>query len=179
MKQSRDFVLPDIRNAAGLDSEQKAFLYNLASHQGFEEFSARDLLMERTGLTDRKLRRTRQSLIELGLVKAVPRPGRTTLYKLQTAALKAYSKKAKAVSTVNTPARRAGQTTNVQGVQGTPEHSDHRKENSEVVTENISMTSRPGGISSGETKRRVRIVRRKRSTEPIGAGEGGDIDDLF
>lgn len=155
MKQTREFILPYIRNATGLDSEQKVFLYNLASHHNFEEFSSRDLLMQRTGLTDRKLRRTSLSLIELGLIRVRTRAGRTTVYELDVLALKAFSSAPKAVSTLTKGQRPIRHASRVHSDRGTPVRSDHTKQNREVKQEEISMRQK----DSGEQERPMRRVR--------------------
>ncbi|MFF0911854.1 hypothetical protein ACFWZW_14270 [Microbacterium enclense] len=178
MKQTKEFILPYIRNATGLDSEQKVFLYNLASHYNFEEFSSRDLLMQRTGLTDRKLRRARQALIELGLIRVKTRAGRTTVYELDVPALKAFPSAPKAVSTLTKGQRPIGHASRVHSDRGTPVHSDHTKENKEVRTEEISMRQKDSGEQE-RPKRRVRVPRRLdgRSRKPSTGRD--EIDDLF
>jgi len=50
-------LLADIRNAVGLSSDEKVFLYNIVTHQTHKEFGTRKLVMQRTGLTDYKFRK--------------------------------------------------------------------------------------------------------------------------
>lgn len=178
MKQTKEFILPYIRNATGLDSEQKVFLYNLASHHNFEEFSSRDLLMQRTGLTDRKLRRTRQSLIELGLIRVTTRAGRTTVYKLDVAAMKAFSSARKAMSTLTKGQRPIGHASRVHSDRGTPVGSDHTKRNQEVKQEEISMRQKESGEQE-RPMRRVRVPRRADGTSRKPNTGRDEIDDLF
>lgn len=89
---SGPFVLPDIREAIGLDSDEKAFLYNLASHNNFTENGTVERILQRTGLGPDVFKRVRKSLRELGLITVTENPGTTWKYRLNVPALKAFPK---------------------------------------------------------------------------------------
>ena len=91
-KWTGPFVLPDIRNAIGLDSDEKVFLYTLASHVNFTEESAEDRILQRNGFGRHVFERVRKSLSALGLIEITYRKGFTNLYTLKVDALKRFPK---------------------------------------------------------------------------------------
>lgn len=86
------FVLPDIREAIGLDSDEKVFLYDLASHANFTEESAEDRILQRNGFGRHIFERVRKSLSEKGLIEITHRNGYTNLYRLRVQELKRFPK---------------------------------------------------------------------------------------
>lgn len=91
-KWTGPFVLPDIRELVGLDSDEKVLLYDLASHANFTENGTIQRLLRRTGLGPYVFKRVRQSLSELGLIEIIERAGKTWEYKLNINALQAFPK---------------------------------------------------------------------------------------
>lgn len=86
------FVLPDIREMVGLDSDEKVFLYDLASHNDFTESAALPRLLQRTGLGPNVFKRVRTSLEHRGLITVDRRPGKTWLYTLNLTGIRAFPK---------------------------------------------------------------------------------------
>jgi len=86
------FVLPDIREAVALDSDEKVFLYDLASHTNFTETGTVERVLQRTGFGRHVFGRVRKSLSALGLITVTVRHGDTWEYSLNVTALKAFPK---------------------------------------------------------------------------------------
>ena len=78
-----------VRDAVGLTSDQKAFLWNITSHTSHVEFGTRHTIQQRTGLTDHRFRQVVASLKSFGLIDVQEQPGGTTRYTMRLAALKA------------------------------------------------------------------------------------------
>lgn len=106
--EARPFVLPDIREAIGLDSDEKAFLYDIASHIDFEESGSEDRILQRVGFGRDVFERVRTSLARLGLITITHRSGFTNLYRLEVDALKRFPKAWMARPSSNTPPKVLG-----------------------------------------------------------------------
>ncbi|MDF2916582.1 MAG: hypothetical protein K0S70_799 [Microbacterium sp.] len=141
-----------IRDAVGLSSDQKAFLWNITSHDGHREFGTRDLVLQRTGLTDWGFRKTLTFLTDHRLIRAERRQGETTVYTINLAALKALSNANNAAAAANKATRRPVPTHAVSVATASPRRSaktnsvahqqsshgghQHQKSEPEVLTEN-------------------------------------------
>jgi hypothetical protein len=97
-----------VRDAVGLSSDQKAFLWNITSHHKHKEFGTRELIMQRTGLTDFRLRKALKVLKENGVVRVEERPGSTTVYTIHHSTLKSLTTTGNPVAVANAATRRSG-----------------------------------------------------------------------
>lgn len=180
-----------IRDAVGLTSDQKAFLWNITSHHQHREFGSRGLIMRRTGLTDWRFRKVVKFLKEHGLIRVVEHPGDVTWYSIRYAALKALATAnnpvaaanaaerrqppTPAVSAPTSPPRRSAKTTPVGAHHGTHGGHQHQKSKREVATEDHQENRRPDRVS--EPVRKVRVpVRRKLTPEAQREIERQELD---
>ncbi|WP_270352823.1 hypothetical protein [Microbacterium testaceum] len=164
-----------IRDAVGLEAEQKAFLWCITSHTNLVERGARDLVMQRTGLSDHKFRRVVRFLEEHRLIRVERADGKVTQYTLRYGELTALKKANNPVAVANmrtrrqaptsahtTPPSRSPQSTRGAGQHPSPVGSRQPKNTHEVEPEELSKN------------RRVVIVRRSRT----GAASNTDDDEL-
>ena len=158
-----------VRDAIGLSADQKAFLWNITSHQSFEEFSSREKLRQRTGLTDWKLRRTIESLEAAGLIKVERRPGTTTKYRIRYAAVRELKDPDNALAVATKASRKQPMAVSTKTPSGSAQRrqggvrqdvrvgTHHQKINHEEGTEKTQKNGR----DEGARKRVVRIVPRR------------------
>ncbi|WP_157556933.1 hypothetical protein [Microbacterium laevaniformans] len=167
MKPPKAFQLSAaIREAIGLSAEEKAFLWNIASHQTFEEFSARQTLCDRTGLTDWKLRRVIKSLDAAGLIKVERRRGTTTKYRIRYAALDALKDPANPLAVAAKASRRKPTTANnttPRGIAASSHVGSHRDrrggaQHQKSEPEEVTVKNQKNGRGEGAAKRRERII---------------------
>lgn len=152
-------ILVSIRNTIGLTSDEKVFLYNIASHQKFVEFGARALVKQRTGLTEWKFRKARKRLIQLGLIKAVRRPGSSTRYELQPAAVRRYVKSESLTLVTNNAPSRTQQVSPAGSRQGGHGGQLHQKNKPEGTTEDIQKNKKMHDDT--KPRRTIVLVRQK------------------
>ena len=157
-----------IRDAVGLDAEHKSFLWNITSHKNMVEFSRREQVMRRTGLTDHKFRRVVSFLLDHQLIDAQRTPGGTTRYSIRMPALQALAHPGNPVAAANKGGRRQPPPRGMSVTVISPRRSDnttrvasrhtgrvdarHQKNEREDVTEEI------------QKNRRTVTVRRPRGT---------------
>lgn len=118
-KWAGPFVLPDIRESVGLDSAEKALLYDLASHHDFTETGTIKRILQRTGMGPNVFRRVRVALEELNLIRVELKSGSTYSITLNVSALVAYPK-AYTESNLDPATRREQVAARVAARRGTP-----------------------------------------------------------
>lgn len=165
MKSERWRVLAAIRRAVNLTSDQKVFLYDIASHDRFEEFGIRPLVRQRMGLTEWKFRIARESLVDAQLVDAVTRPGRSTLYRLNFRMLFALEQSDKVVLVANKTQGVTRQSTRAGSHQRVGAGSQHQKKEPEARTEVIQKNRKKVIRISRSLARELEAVRSEASDE--------------
>lgn len=189
-----------IREARGLNGDEKVFLYGLRSHQAHEEFGTRSKLMARTGLSERKLRRVVPVLNRLGLVTSQERPGETTKHILHVAELSSFSQKSRrepdasialvkryrmkvastvATSAVSVPSRPLRSRGAVQGgsaghAQGEPRKKNLRKEEPETI-KNLKTETGDRALDASTTSAHRRIESNRRFGHRLGTMAISDV----
>lgn len=164
---SRLQVLIHIRDSRELGGDEKLFLYNLATHDHFKEFSTRDGLQKRLGMSDYKFRRTRKSVIDRGLVQADPELGSVTTYRLRPQALESFyeqtrdTAKKKASVAINQGGGRNRHDAPVDPQRGGHVEGRHQKDNRKAEQEKINKNGKEAvkGRRTVKVPRRVRPVR--------------------
>jgi len=173
--QTKTYIPELIREARGLNGDEKVFLYDLHSHETHEEFAARPTLRARTGLSERKLRRVVTVLNRLLLVTSQERPGGTTKHVLQVAELRSFSLKSRRdpgamtalLKTYRTEAASTAATSTV-GVQSRPLRSVP------IVQGGRTGFDRGGRAKKNLTKEELEIINKNLKTE---TGEGSATPD--
>lgn len=159
---SRLKVLIQIRGLTTLDSEEKVFLYNLATHKNYEEYSVRATVRQRLGLTDYKYRRARLSVIALNLVTAERISGSVTHYKLNLDRLsKLYDRtrdktQLDPLAAFNKGGGRPQQQTHVDHRQIAHVDGQQQKENEKEQLEKLNKNNKKSALG----KRTVRVPKR-------------------
>ena len=195
--QKGPYIPELIREAQGLNGDEKVFLYDLHSHESHEEFASRPTVRARTGLSERKLRRVVTLLNRLRLVTSQERPGGTTKHLLEVAELRSFSLKSRRdpgamIALLNKYRTEAASTagTSTLSVQSRPlrsvplaqsgrtglDQSGRTKKN--LTKEELEIINKNPKIETGEgsaTPDHLRIHSNRRFGQPLGTQGVSDI----